>query len=236
MNFKLEVGASEFRDQFDSNKELYISLAVLLGAALLFIMLILPSILDFPRKFAERSEEVEKLNKIKEAQQIIESADDNLLDEEVEIATKALPSERNFEIILGAISEAAARSGSRVINYSYNDRSRPGIQKTKTSSELVFDIGVLGGVEDAAKFADEILKTYPVSAIKAITFEDGFSEVQVAFFYLPFTKVQSQEVALAREKSSAEQKTYEEISNWNSYSIEQIFLDQISSTAAELVN
>lgn len=236
MSFKLELGADEFKEQFESNKELYISLGVLLGAALLFIMSILPNILDFPRKLSERNVEVEKLNKIKEAQKIIDATDVNLIDEEVEVVTKALPSDRNFELILGAISEAAARSGARVVSYEYNDRSRPGRRTAQDNTELVFDIGILGDVNDSSKFSNELLKTYPVSDIREISYSENLSKVSVAFYYKPFTKVQSQEVALARNKTAKEREALEEIETWNSYSFEQIFIDQIATVAAELID
>jgi len=210
-----ELSKENIRVSIEENKELALPIVILLIAVMLFIVFILPNILSFPSRKGERDVEVEKLNQIKTAQKILQSTNTSELESEVGLVSNVLPSEKNFELILEAIKEAGAKSNSQIINYQFTDS---GIRQVNTQSSipsLLFTIDIVGGVDQAANFASELYNIYPISSLKSISLINGVSEVNVNFYYKPFTSVNASDVALARDKTTNEEKALQKISQWN---------------------
>lgn len=212
---KNAVDGEKIQAKIEENRELLIPLAILFIAIILFVVFILPNLFSFPSKKGDRDIEVSKLNQIKEAKRVLEAVDKDELDSEVEMTSKALPLDKNFELILRAITQSAQRTNVQIANYLFADLTLSNSSSPNSYSELVFEIGVSGGIDQAANFANELANTFPVSEVKGISYADGISKVLVSFYYKPFTSVQAQDAALAREKNSEEIGALEKIKKWN---------------------
>lgn len=211
---KKALNKENIQEMIEENKDLLVPLCILFIAVVLFVVFILPGILSFPSKKGDRDTEVARLNQIKEAKRVLENVNDEQLTEEVEIVTRTLPSDKNFEIILSAISQAAVDSGSQIANYIFSDSGNPNTSEQNTYSGLTFDIGILGGIEQAASFVDKLYESYPVSEVKEISYTNGVSKIIISFYFKPFTSVNAQDAALARGKTAEELNTFQEISEW----------------------
>ena len=232
MKLNLEVSDKKLKDDLKDKQELIIVVSVFTTAMVLFIIFIVPKLLSFPSRMSERTIEVEKLNQIKKAKTVLEATDQNQLELDLETATKALPTDKNFELVLGAISEAATKSNAIVTDYKYASKSNNTEIVQGEYPGLIFSINIAGGIDQAAAFADQLKIVYPISDVKVISYERGISEVEVVFYYKPFTEVDAQDVALAREKTAEEIKALEEVSGWNVFNLEQIFFNETASESA----
>jgi hypothetical protein len=220
------------RSMLEDNKELLVPLGVVLAAILLFIIVVLPQIMNFPAKKSERDVEVARLTEIKQAKEILQSLDRIKLDSDLKIADSALPSDKNFEIILNAISAAASLSNSQITDYKYSQSGPVAPASAQALSGLNFEIEIEGEIDQAVKFIDELYKTYPISEAKKIDYDGGISKVSLVFYYNPFTTGVAKEAALARDSSPAEKKALAELSKWNINTIEQDLAFPIYSTSS----
>ena len=217
-----ELNKENLTNIYYENKEYALPLVILLVAVLLFIIFIIPQILSFPTKKNERDTEIAKLDKIKHAKAILETANVVKLDSDVEISSGTLPSEKNFEIVLGAITSAASLSNSQIGKYQFSE----GGGNTTTSAGipgLTFEIEIIGDSQQGINFADQIYKTYPISEINAIDYSDGVSKITITFYYKPFVTVEAEGGALVRDKTQAESQAFEEISKWSTNNIDSEF-------------
>src|SRR3990167_8159593 len=112
-----ELSKESLVSYYYENKDYLIPFVILLSSALLFLLFIVPQLLAFPSKKSERDVEITKLKKIEEARDILENANTLKLDRDVKIASQALPSDKNFELVLSAITIAANLSNTQVNKY-----------------------------------------------------------------------------------------------------------------------
>lgn len=214
----------ELNNLLEDNKDLLIPIIVLAVAVILFLVFILPNIFSVFNKKSERDVEVSKLNELKAAKNILTDVDKEDLEAQVEKVTNALPTDKNFELILGAISLAAQNSGVQISSYAFGD-SGGGAASEATTPQLMFNIGIDGGITDVANFISEIYSVYPVSSVKSVSYSGNQAIINIGFYYQPFTSVQAENAAIPRNKTPEEISTLEAISTWNTISDEAQFLE-----------
>jgi len=156
------------------------------------------------------------------------------LDSEVQIVSNALPSEKNFELILGAINEAATRSNALISGYRFADNINSSSSPGQSFPVLLFEIDIAGNLDQAADFAQELYKTYPVSSIESISYSNGISVLAVEFYYKPFVSLSEEQGGVVRRKNAKELSTMSEISQWNQVSTDLEFSQlQTATDSAE---
>jgi len=226
MKIQMNLSREAINEEIEGKKEFAIPLIVILSSVLLFIIFILPTLLSFSTKKGERDIEVAKLNQIRAAKEVLATANPETLDSELELASLALPAEKNFEIVLNAISTAASQSISQIDSYQFTDNRVNDLNAENSIPSVAFTIDVIGDESQAAQFIAELYKTYPISDVKGVSYNEGVSTISVVFYYKPFTAVQAADAALAREKSSEESKAMNEISKWSETNFIPSFIDQ----------
>ena len=232
MKIKPDLSKNGIKTIYEDNKDYLVPLFVTLCAVVLFIVIVFPQLLDFPSKKSQRDIEITRLNEIKLAKETIQKINTQKLDSDLKIAQSALPSEKNFEIILNAISSAASLSNSQISDYQYSDGMVNLPDNGQESKRLDFELIIEGGVDQAVKFLDELNKTFPISEATKIDYSGGFSEISLVFYYNPFVSGIASETILARPVTPEEQKALVEISKWNLNTLEQGFTFPISSTSS----
>lgn len=237
MKIKLDLSRASIIESLNQEKPAFVPIGVLVVSGVLFIVFILPNILAFPSKKHARDTEVAKLNEIKAARDILNSINQEQLDSEVQIVSNALPSEKNFELILGAINEAATRSNALISGYRFADNASSISTPGQKFPSLLFDIDIAGNIDQAADFANELYKTYPVSSIKSISYSNGISVLSVEFYYKPFVSLSEEQGGVVRRKNSKELSTMSEISQWNQVSTDLQFSQlEVSSDSAQIID
>jgi hypothetical protein len=158
--------------------------------------------------------ENEKLNVIKEAERTVATVNKDILDSELEIASKALPSSKPFEQILNGISTAASLSNVQVLGYQFQNQNTQLLTTSKFSS-LLFDVTVGGDVQSAIRFIDQLYKTYPISEIVGVTGSDKESKIRILFYYKAFPSVLPEDRINIKNMSTDQKNVLDKITNWD---------------------
>lgn len=204
------------------NRDYLLPVFAIFVSLLLFFVFIVPQLLSFPSRKSEVDVENSKLNRIREAEKILSSADKNLIDSQLKTASAALPPDKAFDQVLSGISEAASLSQSQVESYQFENKTTLQNDSSKFSS-LHFDISIIGDIAQAIEFVNQIYKTYPISDVKEITSSSGVSSVSILFYYKAFPPIGSEDRTQLRSLSSKEKAAFEQISSWNSAGLEEAF-------------
>ncbi len=201
------------------NREYLLPFFAIFVSLLLFFVFMVPQLLSFPGRKSEVDVENNKLNRIKEAEKILSSADKDLIDSQLKTASSALPPDKAFDEILSGISQAASLSQSQVESYQFENR--PILQNDlEKFSSLHFDISIIGDIGQAIEFVNQIYKIYPVSDVKEITSSSGLSTVSIQFYYKAFPSIGSEDRSEVKSMSAKEKAALEEISTWNNTGLE----------------
>jgi hypothetical protein len=171
-----------------------IGLVVIVSLYLLFTIII-P---ETSQWFSIRREVIATRQNIATLQQninLINVMDKNVLNEQLQTASVALPPEKNFSTMLNAITNAAAISNVTLNDYSFqvgNIASGQGQSGNSNYSDIpatVITIVVNGNIDDLRKFINTIENSVPISEVTGI---DGGGEnlsITLQFYQKPFPAV-----------------------------------------------
>lgn len=111
------------------------------------------------------------------------------LDNELQLAFGALPSEKDFAGIIDAIGASALKSGVVVNDYSIavGELATPSAKlKQYYSVDLALTVN---GNKDASKdFLNQIQNTLPVAQVKTVSLTEDSSSMKISFYFKPFPK------------------------------------------------
>lgn len=226
----------DFANKLESNKDLLLPIGVLVGGLLIILFFVVPQLLSFPSKLSERNSEVARLDEIRAAKEILASTNDSVLDSQVETVSNVLPIDRGFESIFNSISESANLSNVQIGGYVFNDSGQVVAEEGQEAPSriLKFTILINGTPDQAALFLEELYKTGPLAGINRINYVDGATEIEVDFYYKPFT-VLDQNSFLPSELTSEQQEIYNKISGFAKPAPEPVFdIPQEASPSPEL--
>ena len=232
MNLNAKFSKEIIYSLYEDNKNYAIPVLSIVISFLLFFIFIVPQVLTFPNRKQEVDIENAKLSKIKEAEKVILRANPDQIESQLRIATKALPSTKAFEEILGSLLTAAALSGAQIENYKFDSQSmlQTDPQTTKFST-LLFEVTIIGSTKAGVEFIKELYKTNPASNAISILTSSGLTNVKILFYYKSFSPVSIENRTQVRSISSSEKAALDEISKWNDSSIGDIF--EIETEASE---
>lgn len=200
------------------NKEMVLPVFAIIVSILLFIIFIIPQLLSFPsRKSAVDAENV-VLNKIKESEKVLSTANIDLINSQVELVAKTLPEKKTIEETLRAIFTAASLSNSQIESYQFIDTQVEGIAGPKESEKyqsLDFSVNIFGDINQTVDFIDQLYKSYPISSVKNIDISEGIASMTISFFYSPFITLSLDDRTSVRSMSEEERGAIEEIQSWN---------------------
>lgn len=207
---------------YQDNKDYVLPVLAIIASLFLFFIFIVPQLLSFPSRKQEVDKENEKLRKIKETKEILLNSDENLIDSQLRIASKALPPGKSFEEILNGISAAAALSGAQIENYKFESQKNvlPSAETEKSKySSLLFEVSIIGTTKDAISFIRELYKTYPASDAISMLTSTGATNIKILFYYKSFPLVNPEDRVLLKNISAKESGALAEISSWNDTSV-----------------
>lgn len=231
MNLNTRLGKDSILGLYEDNKEYSLPILSIVISFFLFFVFIVPQVLSFPSRKQEVDTETAKLNKIKETEKILQSADENLINSQLKIASKALPPGKSFEEILNGISTAAALSAAQIENYKFDNQIiLPSEGEASKFSSLLFDVSIIGTTKDATSFIKELYKTYPASDVTSIVTSSGATNVKILFYYKSFPSIAPENRTQLKNISAKEKAALSEISKWNDTTVGNIIEPLVSAS------
>jgi hypothetical protein len=207
-----EITKESLKALYEEKKAYGVPLFSILVAFFLVIFFILPQVLSLPGKLSERTAEMEKLTNLNDKEKVLTSTNEQTLDANLRLATKALPGEKDFESIISALSLAA--SNSNVVLSDYAFQSVEAVDDEERFPTLSFEVSVIGEARSIISFTNELYNISPIAEVDAITIGEASSKVLVNFYYKPFPQLTNEDILNISELSERERETLSTISNW----------------------
>lgn len=202
-------------------QELYLKYKNYLTPALIIVvcfMLIsqitIPQLNFLSQKLQEEKTERAKLATISKNLEILSNLNETTLDSQLQLATDALPIEKNFAGIINTVNLSANKAGVFLGDYEFSvgDLSKVGPGKNAPSMELVLSVN--GGIAATGNFVGELYKSLPIAEVTSIMVTGNRSTVTALFYYKPF--VGSSDATLPLQVISQDRVSLiKEISSWN---------------------
>lgn len=215
MKLNFNLSRDELRMQFYDQKDYLIPFFAIAMSFLLFFIFIMPQLLSFPSRKTEVDAENVKLDQIKDAEKVLSTANDSLIDTQLEVVSRTLPVTKSFEEILNGIIAAANLSNTQLVSYQYEDQNSVIAEPGKYSS-IDFEVSISGDVNQTIQFINQLYKTYPISDVIEINSVSGASTLFIKFYYKTIAPSGQEGEVLVRSMSDAEKKVLADITKWDS--------------------
>lgn len=191
------------------------SLVILISMVLL--MLVIPREVQNIYVAKEASSILQKkIDTILKNYTLLSGLQDSVLDENLTITSLALPPEKDFQAVLQAISDSAAKANVTVDDYGldigdFSQNSKGELPQISVS------LSVKGqGVNSITTFISSLQKEFPLSEVGATNINGGSGSVNVSFFFRSSPILKGDRTILLRKLSKEEEKLLEILKTWKS--------------------
>jgi hypothetical protein len=148
------------------------------------------------------------------------------LDTQLQTASAALPSDKNFGSMLQTLSNAAAKSGVSLNNFSFQvgtvttpTQTLPGAPVPAVTgsgvSTIQMTIIVNGSISNLDSFLKVLDNSLPISEVTSINGSEGNVTVQLQFYEKPFPNISLPEDTQMAPLSASQTKLLETLSSWS---------------------
>lgn len=229
MKLNTEINKETMEYFYREYKALLIPIFAIIISILLILFFLVPQLTAFPGKKTEVESENLKLKKLNEVKLILQTSNAETVDDNLAISAKALPIEKNFELILRAISQSADKSGALVDGYSF--KATP-IDPASTLKflKVEFSLEIEADSDQTVAFMRELSRTFPISEITSVKYSGARSSLVISFFYKPVDAGGVYDRTQIRSLTSEEQNILSEILSWDDNSDAPIEIIDSSSS------
>lgn len=190
MDNKVAIDSTRLRLLYERNKPYLIPIFVIIACFLIFLTIIVPQIQDLFKFSQEAKNRADKLLTMKNNLTILSGISETTLDSELQLASTALPSGKDFDGILTAISLASQRSGVSFGNFEFQVGDLSKVEdKGGQIPFLKLNLSINGSMKAMSAFLDEISKTLPLSELENVDLSNGLSSITTVFYYKPFPRL-----------------------------------------------
>lgn len=229
---KLNLETQTFQELYKRYKNYLIPILILIVSFILLIQITIPQISDLSQKQQEQAAERAKFDTLSKNYNILSSLADSSLNSNLQSATDALPSEKNFASIVNALSLAANKSGIFLGDYELAVGDLSKVPPGSNASKLELVLSVNGGAVPTANFINELYKSLPISEVTSIVVGGNHSTVSVGFYYKPFSNISDPSIPLT-ELSKEQIDLIRELRGFNdARNLEQIQISTSSATSS----
>jgi hypothetical protein len=245
MNQRIFFGKNDLRFYYFRYKDTnlyYISILIasIIVCAILVFQVIIPQAEIYFSVKNEAEDLSSKIKVINNNVNFINSLDKSQLDSQLQIATQALPTDKDFVGIINSISDAAVLSGVSVSDFTFrlnttNSSSGPAVatsQKGLLPINVIFNIE--GSNDGGKRFLQEISKKIPLVEVETVSGDSASLSVNLNFFYKPLPKLSFKEEDPIPVISKDKQDLLKKLSTWQSPYLNQGGSQSGSSSAAPL--
>lgn len=167
---------------------------VLLVCFILFFQLALPQLQNW---FSIRNEVIatrDRIAVINQNMNFINGLDKTVLDEQVTIATSALPFEKDFGGILNALTDASVKAGVSLDDYSFQLGNIASVsaqkgKKVNTFSSVQVTVAIGGDISNVSTFLKEVNTKLPLSEVTSVNGDSSTTTVKLQFYQKSFPKI-----------------------------------------------
>jgi Tfp pilus assembly protein PilO len=221
---KLFINQTTFRILYFKYKEFIVPIVATLVCFLIVIYVLVPQFQQYLSLVDQSKQLQSQIDILNQNNQLLTRLDGPLLQSRLKLATRALPSEKDFDSIINAISRSASTSNVSVGDYSL----QIGDVATNTNSSLQVNLNLLGNIVYINNFIAQIKKQNPLADVKSLSIASGGTQASLTVeFYsqsLPILRITPTDIF--HDLSSSELALLKQISSHDSSSQSQLGLAQ----------
>ncbi len=165
------------------------------------------------------------------------SLDKNKLDMQLQTASAALPSDKNFQAILATLSDSALNAGVQFEDYSFRIGPLAASPQDTVSTQyhvpiLQMTVTIDGDLGKMQKFVETIEHRLPISVIPSLTGDARGTTLSIQFLNKPFSTITYHDEDPLTPVNKQQAKLLEDLSSWksSSASVELQFGAPVSSS------
>lgn len=215
MKENTNIDINTLRILYKKYKEHFIYFLIIFISSLLFLFAILPRIQDLAKLNEDRKIELKKLSILRKNLSLLSTLDDSSLNLQLQIVSSALPSDKDFEGVLSAISSSAEKSGALLGDYEFQvgDLSQKEA-KTAGFPFLTLVIDIRGTPSQVTEFLSNLSKSTPLSEIINIVQGGNSASSTIIFYYKSLPPLQFKDSELIVPVSQKGQEIIKTLSSW----------------------
>lgn len=247
MNKEVMLGQKSWKFYYFRYKDTpYYSLAIffvtIFVCILLIISIIIPQVENW---FSIRNEVIalqDKIRRINQNINILNSIDTQNTQAQLQIATAALPADKDFAPIVNAISDSALKSGAVLEDYTFQtgsmEQSRIQVNNiiNKNNAKTTFTTSVTvtlnGDLSRVKKFITNLENKLPLSGITKINNTKEYTIVNIDFYQKQYPKITVKEDELIIPINAEQNELIGKLSTWQVTPLIQTSTSQSSSNSA----
>lgn len=168
---------------YERYKDFTIPFIIVLASILLFAKIVLPSLFDFFDAQEKQKVELKTLTNMENKLSLLKSVDDQLLDSQLAIVSKALPIDKDFASILNAISDVSNKSNVSIESFKFSVGDLSEEEGKGEFTTLGLDLTLNGSTYDTNDFIGRLNSTLPLSEINNISATENLSDIEINFYY-----------------------------------------------------
>lgn len=207
---KISINELVFKSLYYRYKAFVTPLAVIVVCFLLFWFVVLTQIQNFLATRDQIGVDQQNLDIMHKNLTLVTTFNENKLDQTLQTATNALPTEKDFSGILNALQNAAAVAGTTLGDYSFGLGDLSGLdQFGKQTAQLPVQLNVSlkTDVNGARQFVHALSTQLPLSDSLSVTVNQNVSvTVTTAFYYATLPKINFNDSSPLPILSSSDQK------------------------------
>ncbi len=184
MKEKINIGVETLRIIYSRYKKYMIYWGVILVCFFVFVFFVVARIIEIPKLSKERSVELGKFKILNNNLTLLRAISESDLDSKFEVASKALPSNKDFQGIINAISLASSKSGASLNDYSFYVGDLSKGSDVKSGFPFVkLTLTLKGTPRQTVSFLKNLSETFPLSEVESITQKGGTVSITTFFYY-----------------------------------------------------
>ena len=216
-NKKINIDSATLNYLYHKYKEFLLPVGIIFACILLFVFVIIPQFQNMLDSQQQAKAETGKLEILRNNLNLLTNLDQAQLDSQLQVASSALPSGKDFFGILTGISAAANNAGVTLGDYSFQvgNITNPASGGIQSFPSLEVDLTVNGGTKGVTEFMSQLYKTVPLSEVTNVVLSNTSSQLTVLFYYRPFPPLGFNDSAPVQVISPMGLSTFTTISSWN---------------------
>lgn len=210
-----EINSETLKLLFSSYKPYVLPILMLIATIVLVFSTFLPQLNGFTTTLSQRNEALRKLQVLRNNLAILTNAQETEIDSQLAVSLRAFPQTKDFESILTTISSVAANSGVALGNFEFRvgDLSK---DQTTTGQFPALTINLIANTNaaGAAKFMTNLATSLPLSEVKSVDVNGGYTNFILLFYYKSVPVVNIPPDAIVAPLSIKQKQLLDEISSW----------------------
>lgn len=180
----------EVKSYYNKYKIYVLPIGIICASIFALFQVLLPQILSLSESQRDMGERQLRVQKLKDSVTTIKSLSDETLDKNLDVATGALPTNKDILRIYSGLSSAAERAKVSVDRFAFggiNVYQNPQ-DKALDVQNILVTVTVKGDRDSLEGYINQLYKTFPLIEVRSANFliKEEQLDLQIAFYFKPY--------------------------------------------------